>query len=138
MTTQKIRVCLKSYDHKLLDKSTSEIVDTVREPLLILDDRLRVVSGNESYYRTFQETPADAVGRAVYDLGNGQWNSLELRERIEQILPGHSEFVDFLVEHDFPAIGKRKMMLSGRRLEEAITLPGKILLAIEDVTDRDS
>ena len=114
------------------------IVDTVREPLLVLDEKLRVVSGNESFYRAFKLTAADAIGKLIYELNNGQWNLAGLKERLEQILPRDSVFEDFRVEHDFPDIGKRKLVLNGRRLEQAITLPGRILLAIEDVTGRDA
>ena len=111
---------------------TQSIVDTVREPLMVLDDELRLVSANEAFYRTFQVTPEDSIGQLLYELGDGQWNLPQLREHLDQTLQSDSAFEDFSVTSNFPSIGRRTMLLNGRRLEQAVTLPGKILLAIQD------
>jgi two-component system CheB/CheR fusion protein len=113
------------------------IVNTVRQPLLVLNDELRVVSGNEAFFHTFGVQAAEAGGQLVYELCDGQWRMPELRELLEQVLPRDSVIVDFRIEHDFPKIGRRVMLLNGRRLEQASALPGRILLALEDVTGRE-
>jgi signal transduction histidine kinase len=110
------------------------IHDTVREPLLLLDARLRVQSANRAFYRTFRVAPPDTAGRRLYDLGNGQWDIPRLRTLLEEILPQNLSIDDFEVEHVFPDIGPKVMLLNARRLRLAGT--ELILLAIEDVTER--
>lgn len=110
------------------------IVETVREPLVVLDGQLRVVSANRSFYRTFRVEPPATEGRRFYDLGNGQWDIAGLRTLLEEILPQRTAFDDFEVEHDFPDIGRKVMLLNARRLRQAEA--ERILLAIEDVTER--
>jgi len=113
------------------------IVETVREPLMVLDGNLKVQSANKSFYRTFLTTPPETEGRLIYDLGNAQWDIPRLRQLLEEIVPQNKVFENFEVEHDFPAIGVRTMMLNARRLEAQPDHPGLILLALEDVTGRD-
>ena len=110
------------------------IVDTVREPLLVLDDDLKVQYANHSFYQTFKTTPPETEGRLIYDLGNAQWDIPRLRELLEEIIPQNSVFDNFEVEHDFPGIGVRTMILNARRLEARPGHPSLILLAMEDVT----
>src|SRR6202046_3200166 len=93
------------------------IVDTVREPLLILDATLRVRSANRAFYQTFQVTPPETEGRLIYKLGNGQWDIPDLRTLLEDIVPMSSVFNDFELEHDFPSIGRRVMLLNARKLQ---------------------
>lgn len=112
------------------------IVQTVREPLLVLDEQLTVVAANRSFYQTFRVAPEETVGVKLYSLGNGQWNIPRLRSLLEDILPSNSHFDDFEVEHDFEHIGKRTMVLNARRLRREANHTGLILLAIEDVTER--
>ncbi len=112
------------------------IVQTVREPLLVLDEQLSVVAANRSFYATFQTTPTDTIGYKLYDLGSGQWNIPRLRLLLENILPANSHFDHFEVEHDFQQIGRRTMLLNARRLQRDANHSGLILLAIEDVTER--
>ncbi|HBZ71789.1 MAG TPA: hypothetical protein DEP35_19500 [Deltaproteobacteria bacterium] len=115
------------------------IIDTVREPLLVLDRNLRVVRPNRSFCRTFQVLPTNIEGQPLYELGHGQWNIPKLKELLEQVLPQNQNFEDFEVEHDFPQIGHRRMLLNARRvLHDAGGEPAMILLAIEDVTDHPS
>src|SRR5436305_1874594 len=112
-----------------------DIVDTVRESLLMLDTNLRVRSANRAFYQTFQVSPEETENRLIYELGNGQWDIPSLRTLLEDIVPKSSVFNDFELEHTFPAIGRRVMLLNARRLEAGHH--GELLvLAMEDVTAR--
>jgi len=110
------------------------IVDTVREPLLVLDQELRVVAASRSFYTRFQMLRRDVEGRVVYMLGNGQWDIPELRVLLEQILPRHSVMEGYQVEHDFEGAGHRIMLLNARTVFFATGAGQMILLAMEDVT----
>ena len=112
------------------------IVETVRKPLLVLEFDLRVRSANSAFYRTFGETKATTEGRFIYDLGNGQWNIPALRLLLEDILPKHSIFEDFEMTQEFPKIGRRTVLLNARQLRRDGTSGEMILLAIEDITER--
>src|SRR6187549_757363 len=107
------------------------IVDTVREPLLMLDTALRVRSANRAFYQTFRVTAEETENRLIYELGNGQWDIPSLRTLLEDIIPRSSVFNDFVLEHDFPEIGQRVMLLNARKLHAEL-----VLLAMEDVTER--
>jgi two-component system CheB/CheR fusion protein len=109
------------------------IVETIREPLLVLDSDLKIVSANRAFYQYFQVLLADTVGRKIYDLGNSQWNIPALRELLETVLPRDQSFEDYVVEHQFSTIGFRKMRLNGRRIVGKAGEPSLILLAIENV-----
>jgi PAS domain-containing protein len=116
------------------------VVDVVREPVLILDKELRVMTANEAFYRMFQVEPKDTEGKVVYELGNGQWNIPSLQKLLEDILPKNTFFKGFEVAHEFPSIGRKVMILNARQIHpkrEATTgvFPPIILLAIEDVTE---
>src|SRR6476659_1313810 len=111
------------------------IVDTVREPLLILDATLRVRSANRAFYQTFHVSSEETENRLIYELGNGQWDIPDLRTLLEDIVPKSSVFEDFELEHTFPAIGRRVMLLNARKLQ-AGHHGGLLVLAIEDVTER--
>src|SRR5215207_1557056 len=111
------------------------IVDTVREPLLILDTTLRVRSANRAFYQTFHVSPDETEGQLIYELGNGQWDIPDLRTLLEDIVPTSSVFDDFELAHTFPAIGRRVMLLNARKLQAGHH--GELLvLALEDVTER--
>src|SRR5207248_564565 len=111
------------------------IVDTVREPLLILDATLRVQSANRAFYQTFQVSAEETVDRLIYELGNGQWDIPDLRRLLEDIVPKSSVFNDFELVHTFPVIGRRVMLLNARKLQAGHH--GELLvLAMEDVTER--
>ncbi len=112
------------------------IVDTIWEPLVILDSDLRVQRATPGFYRTFQVSPAETEGVLLYDLGNGQWNIPRLRSLLENILPRNASFQNFEVEHTFPQIGHRSMLLNARRIRHERDGGDQILLAIEDVTER--
>jgi PAS domain S-box-containing protein len=112
------------------------LVDTVREPLVVLDGDLRIHSANRSFYQVFNVKPEETLGEFIYDLGNRQWNISKLRELLEEILPQNTRFHGFEVEHDFEMIGKKIMLLNARRIERKSEGRQLILLAIEDITDR--
>ena len=112
------------------------IINTVREPLIVLDKDLRVVSASSSFYEVFKVKPAETLGQYIYDLGNHQWDIPKLRELLETILPRKTSFDDYEVEYDFSDIGHRIMLLNARRVERAWGKERVLLLAIEDVTER--
>jgi hypothetical protein len=112
------------------------IVDTVREPLLVLDKDLRVLAASRSFYSTFQVAPRVTQGELLYELGDGQWDIPELRVLLERIVPEHSVMEDYEVEHQFPQIGKRTMLLNARKVFYEGNSHTTLLLGIEDVTAR--
>ncbi len=112
------------------------IVDTVRESLLVLDAELRVVVASRSFYVTFKEKPDQVEGRKLYELGNGQWNIPALRELLQGIVPQHTTMEKYEVEHDFPSLGRRTMLLNSRKVFYEANNTTNLLLAIEDVTER--
>jgi PAS domain S-box-containing protein len=112
------------------------IVDTVREPMLVLDDTLRVRTASRAFYETFRVSSNETEGRFIYDLGDGQWDIPALRTVLEQVLPQQKSFRDFEVAHDFPTLGHRVMLLNGRKLLRERRKTELVLLAIEDVTER--
>ncbi len=105
-------------------------------PFLVLRADLRVNSASESFYHTFQVTPAATEGRLIYEIGNGQWDIPRLRELLEEIIPRENFFTGFEVTHEFAAIGIRTMLLNARRVNGTDGVPERILLAIEDITER--
>src|SRR5213596_1085231 len=122
-------------DLKAIEAYAQDVVDTVREPLLILDSSLRVHSANRAFYQTFHVSPDETENRLIYELGNGQWDIPALRTLLEDIIPTSSVFNDFELEHTFPIIGRRVMLLNARKLEAGHH--GELLvLAMEDVTLR--
>jgi len=108
------------------------IVESVREPLLILDDHFNVISGNPAFYRTFQVSKEETENKLLYTLGNGQWDIPRLKQLLEEILPQSADFNDFLVQHHFLNLGHRSILLNARRLGNQ----NQILLGIQDITDR--
>jgi PAS domain S-box-containing protein len=112
------------------------IVDTIREPLLVLDKELRVVAASRSFCVTFKVARQDVQGRRVYALGGGEWNIPELRLMLEKILPRHTAMEAYEVEQDIPGIGRRTMLLNAREVVNQSNARKLILLAIEDVTER--
>jgi two-component system CheB/CheR fusion protein len=112
------------------------IVETVREPLVILDQNLQVIQANKSFYETFRAEKDDTEKRLIYDLGNRQWNIPKLRELLENILPTHSTFRDFEVTHEFEQVGRKVMLLNASEIFNPNAQARTILLAIEDATDR--
>ena len=112
------------------------IVDTVREPVLVLDQRLRVIAASRSFYSSFKVRPEDTQGRLLYALGDGQWDIPKLRVLLEQIIPEHGVMEDYEVEHEFPGVGHRTMYLNARQVIYKAGAESTVLLGIEDVTER--
>ena len=113
------------------------ILGSIREPLVVLDPDLKVIKANPSFYRTFNVNPEQTEGTLIYDLGNRQWDIPKLRELLEEILPQNTKFNDFEVEHHFDTIGRKIMHLNARRIYTEVNQTQLILLAIEDVTERE-
>jgi two-component system CheB/CheR fusion protein len=129
--TQTVRANRLEAAHELAES----IVDTVREPLIVLDSELRVLRANRAFYATFQVQPEQTRGELIYDLGEGQWNIPELRDRLERMLDLEPGFDDFSVEREFPRIGHKRMLLNARRvLIKGAERPALIVLGIDDVT----
>jgi diguanylate cyclase (GGDEF)-like protein/PAS domain S-box-containing protein len=113
------------------------IVETVREPLLVLDADLKIISANRYFYKTFKVNPSETIGSFIYDLGNKQWDIPKLRELLEEVLPEKEAFDDFEVAHTFQNIGHKIMLLNACRIyRKDIGAKKMILLAIEDITER--
>ena len=112
------------------------IVTTIREPLIILNKNLQVRSANKSFYTKFRTDAEETEGRTLFELGNNQWDIPGLRKMLEQILPDKTTIVDFEVEHDFPIIGIRVMLLNATQILRDNMEDESILLAFEDVTEK--
>jgi len=112
-----------------------QIIATLREPFLVLDIGLRVKTANEAFYRAFRVARGETEGRPLYELGDGQWDIPRLRSLLEAV-PREVAVHDYQVEHDFPTIGRKTMLLNARRFPPEGEDPNLILLAIEDVTVR--
>ena len=115
----------------------NSILGSIREPLVLLDPDLKVVRANLSFYKTFKVKPDETEGVLIYDLGNRQWDISNLRKLLEEILPQNTNFHDFVVEHSFETIGHKIMHLNARRIYGEGNQTQLILLAIEDVTERE-
>jgi light-regulated signal transduction histidine kinase (bacteriophytochrome) len=113
-----------------------DIIDTVREPLIVLDDAFRVTQANRAFFRTFRVEPHDTIGQILFALGDGQWDIPALRELLRDRLVLEPELTDFDVDHVFPGIGRRIMLLNARLVSHGLHATRIILLAIEDVTER--
>jgi len=113
------------------------ILGSIREPLILLDGGLKIVTANPAFYRMFKVKPAETEGVLIYDLGNRQWDIPRLKKLLEDILPQNTSFHDFEVKHDFETIGYKIMHLNARRIYDQNGQPQFILLAIEDVTERE-
>jgi two-component sensor histidine kinase len=112
------------------------IVDTVREPVLVLDKELRVIAANRSFYSVFKVSPEHTEGRLLYALGDGQWDIPKLRALLEKILPEKGVMEGYEVEHEFPGLGQRTMCLNARQVFYEGGADTTILLGMEDVTER--
>jgi len=112
------------------------IVDTVREPLLVLNGKFEVILASRAFYDTFGVTPEATQGQVLYTLGNRQWDIPILHELLETVLPENTSFENFEIEHVFPGIGQRIMLLNARRIPGEAGTTQLILLAIEDITER--
>ena len=112
------------------------IVETVREPLIVLNSDLKILTANRSFYETFKVTPEETIGNFIYDVGNRQWDIIGLRVLFEEILPHDTVINGYEVEHDFPGIGRKTILLNARQIFRKKISSRIILLAFEDITDR--
>jgi PAS domain S-box-containing protein len=112
------------------------IVSTIREPLLVLDSNLRIISANPSFYQVFSTTSDETQGKLIYEVGNGEWNIPALQDLLENILPKNTSFENYEVDHEFTNLGRRIMLLNARRIHDERQQTQKILLAIDDITGR--
>jgi len=141
--TPEIRTAMTDITHHRLREEevhsvhdyTEKIIDTVREPLVVLDEKLRVASASNSFYQTFRVSPGETIGSSLYDIANRQWNDQELRELLENILPKQTKIKDIEVEQKIPSLGYRKLILNARRIPDKEGKTQFILLAMEDVTE---
>ena len=119
-----------------LQHYAENIVETIRQPLLVLDGDLRIISANRNFYSTFHVNPGETLGCFIYDLGNRQWDIPKLCELLERVLPEREAFYDFEVDHNFQDIGQKIMLLNARQIYRKDIGIKIILLAIEDITKR--
>lgn len=142
---QELRFEREKMEEKVVERTESlrlsqeyleSIIETVREGLLVLDPDLKVLTANEEFMRTFKVSRSETIGQKLYELGNRQWDIPQLRDLLEKILPTNNPVLDFEVEHNFPHIGQKLMLLNAHRIELEGSYKDRILLAIEDITDR--
>ncbi|MBA4167924.1 MAG: PAS domain-containing protein, partial [Chitinophagaceae bacterium] len=112
------------------------IVTTIREPLIILNKNLRVISANRSYLNKFHTTGEEIEGKLLFDLGDKQWNIPRLRKMVEKILPGKTSIVDFEVMRNFQDAGERTLLINATQIFRDNTQEQSILIAIEDITEK--
>jgi two-component system, chemotaxis family, CheB/CheR fusion protein len=110
------------------------IIATIREPLVVLDGELRILTASHSFYQKFQVKPVETEGRLFYEIGQQQWEISSLRQLLTDILLNGTTFEDFRVEYNSPTIGHKALLLNGRKIAQEGRQPGLILLAMEDVT----
>jgi PAS domain S-box-containing protein len=122
-------------ERALSDIAASEIVETIPSALLVLDKNLNITSANRAFYQTFRTSPGQTEGSHIYDLGNRQWDIPALRTLLESVIPHRTSVEGFEVEHDFPVIGRRTMLVNARKIFSPGDHDGTILLAIEDVSE---
>jgi len=108
-----------------------EITETVNQPFVILGNNLKVVTANLAFYRKFKELKINTEGKSIYELGDGQWDSSELRDLLENILPAHRILSNYIVRHNFPKIGSKIFLLNARQVDRKQL----ILIALVDITE---
>lgn len=114
---------------------TLAIIDTIREPLIVLDDKLRIIAASRSFYERFGSNHEGIQGKMFYELGNGQWNIPSLRKLLEKVIPEHSTVDGYEVLHHFPTLGERIMLVNAREVRYKNGRK-KMLLSIFDITDQ--
>ena len=115
---------------------TERIINTVHDPLIILYEDFKVALANRSFYQIFEVKPEDTEGQFIYDLGNRQWDIQKLRQLLEDILPKTTSFDNFEIEHTFPLIGLRRMLLNACRIYMEANRTKLIIISMKDITER--
>lgn len=118
-----------------LNNYNEAILTTVHEPVLILDKNIKIKSANKSFYKTFQVSEAECIGKSLYKLGNNQWNIPRLRELLEEIVQKNNSFYDYEVEHSFPEIGIKILVLNAHKILQQSYNEELIVLTIVDITE---
>jgi chemotaxis methyl-accepting protein methylase/nitrogen-specific signal transduction histidine kinase len=136
---KKLEQSLRVQKEEAQDSRTyaENIVATIREPLVVLDDSLRVIFANQCFFDTFQVNATNTQGQYFYEISDRLWDIPALRRLLEDVLPHQAQLQDFRVEHDFPVCGHKVLLLNARRIESESARGGVIMLAIEDVTGLD-
>lgn len=134
MKNNKVKQNKSSESRELALHYMKTLVEVTREPILILDSNLRVISANPMFYQSFQVSPKKTENVLLYHLGNGQWNIPKLKNLLEEILPRNKTVKDYEVTHIFETVGKKTILLNARQID-AVQL---IILAMEDISDRKS
>ena len=129
---------MKNQLHGIEDAQTlaEAIVDTIHEPFIVLDAQFRVLAASRSFYATFEVDPEHTIGNLLYSLGDGQWDIPALRVLMETIIPEKAAMDGFEVDHDFPGLGRRIMLLNARKVLYETGAGTTILLAFTDITAR--
>jgi PAS domain S-box-containing protein len=121
---------------KAAQEVAENIVNTVREPLIVLSGDLRIISANNAFYNMFQVSKEGTEKKLIYEIGNRQWDIPKLRELLENILPENTHFNDYEVDHSFPTVGHKTILLNARRVVAVSGQEPLILLAMEDITEQ--
>ena len=135
LTTSNYELLARNQQVEELYNYYEAILSTVQEPMLILDKDIRIKSANKSFYKIFHVTEEECIGISLYNLGNNQWNIPRLRELLEEIVPKNIRFHNFEVEHTFPVIGRRIMLLNAHRIIQQSKNEELIVLTIIDITE---
>lgn len=133
--TPYILLAIEDVTERKVAEFASSIINTIHEPLIVLDKDLKVISASPSFYETFKVRTDETLGRYIYELGDNQWDIPQLRTLLEDILPHDSKFDDFKVDHYFEGLGNRTIILNARRIPAPPEKPRIILLAMKDVTE---
>jgi two-component system CheB/CheR fusion protein len=134
MTFTDITKRVQAENETQLAKTLAEgIVDTVLEPLVVLNANLKVQSASRAFYHFFKVTPESTINQLIYELGNRQWDIPSLRSLLETILPEHQHFEGYIVEHDFQDIGRKKMLLNARTIVDKHGETQLILFAMQSI-----
>jgi len=135
---EKLNAHYKDMENKISEARAyaENIVSTVTQPLIIMNGDLRVISANHSFYKTFKVNPKETENKFIYDLGNRQWDIPQLRRSLKEIITKKNTIDDYEIEHKFETIGRKIMLLNARRIPPTPARARIILLAIEDITER--
>jgi two-component system CheB/CheR fusion protein len=131
-------VLLALVDIDASKRNVAAIVETISEPLLMLDPHFRVLVANPAFYRTFRVSPGETQDTLLFDLGSGQWDAPELHRLLEEVLPQQQRFKDLRIEHEFPLVGRKVFLLSGQQIVGKGIGIQSILLVFRDVTEEES
>lgn len=112
------------------------IIETLRQPFLVLDENMTIMLANESFYRLFHMTEKEVEGKPVYKLGKGEWDNRDLRDLLEEVLPKRRTFENFEMDFEISGQERKKMVLNARRIREHGLARDRILLAKEQITER--